>query len=399
MGRADGGHAVSQPMSVLDEASAGLQRLSRHGRGRRSPLRARVVVAAVTAALLAGPLPGAEARPDHVDRTFGDGSGWVATSFGTQVARSGAPLRTSRGFVVPALTGNFFTPPALVAVRHKEDGRLDPRFGRQGMATVTVPGVTAAAGVVPPFPLDRLAGGLPAPGRTVAVGERHDRSLVLSAVTWPVAGPVLLPATLAATRLHADGRVDSGYGRDGVATLPVGPVVLGAAYTTSLGVHVLPDGAVLAVVWTMTLPPCGFFIPCLPPVSVVTLARLRPDGSPDSAFGPLGLRTSPSPPGYWYSSSALVKDGGVLLGGTDGVRAFVRRLTPEGTPDLRYGTAGTVVFDRRPDDFSFAAGVAALPDGSAAVAVHTTPLLALDWNMSTYDLHRLGPDVRTETTF
>jgi hypothetical protein len=71
----------------------------------------------------------------------------------------------------------------------------------------------------------------------------------------------------------------------------------------------------------------------------VSLARLRPDGSPDLAFAKDGKLELPAVQAE-SESIAVDRRGGVLIASYEGGRLVVRRVAPEGVVDSSYGSGG-----------------------------------------------------------
>ena len=127
-----------------------------------------------------------------------------------------------------------------------------------------------------------------------------------------------------ALRLGADGAVDTTYGEDGVARIPLGTsgsvsdarlqndgsLVIGGIGTTGAGEQAL------------------------------ALARLTPDGAPDVDFGFEGLALGP--PGAQFGGAvAVAADGKLLLAGTEAEHQFVvARFTTGGQPDATFSGDG-----------------------------------------------------------
>jgi succinyl-CoA synthetase alpha subunit len=87
----------------------------------------------------------------------------------------------------------------MLVMRLRSDGRRDPRFGRHGVTTVTLPGI--------------------APGRRARPRRVPRRPIVLAATVESPDGSA--PARIAVARLLPDGDLDPGFGDDGIAI--VGP--------------------------------------------------------------------------------------------------------------------------------------------------------------------------------
>jgi uncharacterized delta-60 repeat protein len=129
------------------------------------------------------------------------------------------------------------------------------------------------------------------------------------------------------------------------------------------------------------------------------VARLTPDGALDSGFGTGGKTELPLSANNWDSATALAlqPDGKLVVGGwvnegqTSAGDFAVTRLTAGGTPDMAFGTGGTVVTPVAPASKSdFARAAALQPDERIAA---TRILLVGSRNDSNQDvaLTRLWP--------
>jgi uncharacterized delta-60 repeat protein len=240
-------------------------------------------------------------------------AGRVAVTYdGTRQLREefGALAAAPDGTVFAAGATGRGLPGRLAITAFNTDGSFSRGFGTGG-------------GSIAPFDVnggDALLRA--ADGTLIAVGRR-----------LPGDGSSLGPP--AAVRVSASGVFDRGYGGDGVAEVPgitqVGGIGGGA-------VALAPDGGVLVAGHTAR-PRDDFRF---------AVARLRPDGSPDPAFGSGGVsRPLGSPSG---ATALLVQAGGriVVLGSTGsaldpgGQRSVLVGLRPDGSLDPGFGDQGVV---------------------------------------------------------
>ena len=181
------------------------------------------------------------------DRTFGNG-GSTFTSFDINNIAA-AP----DGKILVA--GEDSASDQLVVARLNPDGSFDTTFG--GTGTVLADGVPAAVTVVD------LAG-------------TADGKVVLAGTSYP---PGRTATSAVVVRFNADGSRDATFGTGGVAFLPVA----GLSQAAQLGVD--PDGSVTVS--------GGTNAPGTDQLNTAFLARLRGDGTPDTAFDGDGVVTSP----------------------------------------------------------------------------------------------------------
>lgn len=158
------------------------------------------------------------------------------------------------------------------------------------------------------------------------------------------------------------------YNADGSADMTFGSggvVVLDIAggADRSAALTLLPDGRVLV---TGTASAGG--------VDGFALVRLSPDGSPDARFGSGGtVRTTIAEGGLRASGLALLPDGGVLVAGTlsrlpptqPPSTIVLARYSAGGAPEVSFGSGGVVV---SPLAGSSAAALALQPDGKILIA-------------------------------
>ncbi|HEY2600862.1 MAG TPA: hypothetical protein VGI67_04840 [Thermoleophilaceae bacterium] len=152
----------------------------------------------------------------------------------------------------------------------------------------------------------------------------------------------------------APGDLDPGFNGSGKLVIDFGGDDMALAVATQ------PDGKIL-------LAGTG------PPNNTFTITRLNPNGSPDAAFGNPGTGTSRITIGPLATARALAlqPDGKILVAGSvqqtqTNADAAVARLNPDGTPDTTFGPSGWRGVDLGgPNDF--ATGIVPLPDGKVIV--------------------------------
>ncbi len=149
--------------------------------------------------------------------------------------------------------------------------------------------------------------------------------------------------------------------RGAQVTLPFQVTPAGLKTTVAIqpqipGVAVLPisidqDGKGIATLTVdRTTPTKTFTLSAVAIVEGVESLAVRVDveveglpGDIDDSFGDMG-RVEESASNFVVTSSVLMPDDGILLGGSDSVGAFVRRILPTGKVDQGFGVAGTCRF-------------------------------------------------------
>ena len=217
-------------------------------------------------------------------------------------------------------------------------GRLDTSFGGRGM--VTIPITTGVHEDVA-----RLFDG-------VSVAVQSDGKILVVGSIWGWASPLY--------RLTADGAIDSGF-RDGGREQPL----FGDANAAASAIAVQPDGRIL-VAGCVDFGDHGRHLD-------FALARLEPDGSPDSRFGSNGVvRTDFSGSMDCARAMVLQADGRIVLAGDAFGDFGLARYMPDGSLDAGFGAAGKVRTDLR-DSSDGVAAMAILPDGGFLVGGSSAP--------------------------
>jgi uncharacterized delta-60 repeat protein len=256
-------------------------------------------------------------RPDgSADVSFGSG-GAVVLRRRDEVL--GAELTIDRaGRIVVVTRFHRLNQGGLLVVRLTSRGRRDAGFGHRGEQAVR-------------FGMQSFLGS--------ATVDRQGRVYV--------AGSDFARRTLGVLRLTSRGALDSGFGRSGIARLPL---PRGGLLALPDAVVVQPDGRVLLAgeerfSETAAATPCGYCV-------FLTLARLTPGGQPDRTFGQAGVvhtrfELTPSR----GLGLALQRDGRIVVAG--GIQRgrfssfLLARFLRTGALDPGFGDRGHTVADMR----------------------------------------------------
>lgn len=251
--------------------------------------------------------------PDgRVDPAFAGGTGAI-TAFGGSMIQPGGLVIEPDGRIAQLGPGANILPGegSLAVARVVSNGSPDALFDGDGQAVLT-------------FPVDSLAGAQPdlarlGDGRYVLAGTVH------GSIANPEAGLIMV---------SADGSLDATFDGDGFVTSDF------TAFEDEdwSGVAIDDAGGIIVAGATQS-----------PRVGVV--ARYLSSGAVDAGFGSNGATLVPFDEQSQFSALAIDAEGRIIAGGCPLVPGFVAqgfglvRLSPDGTPDPSFGTAGTVVTD------------------------------------------------------
>lgn len=316
-----------------------------------------VTIAVVAAAVPAGDPAGAPGAAGRLDPRFG-GNGIVHTSFGV---KSSAGVRDlvlqpdGKALAVGTEYGASYTTNDIVVARYLVNGALDPRFGDGGKVVVDNAAATDAAlqqdgkllvvGAIDTATPDRqdvfvlrfladgrldpsfgtngvatadLADVSPDLDYGFAVAIQGDRRIVIAGQTSQRGRNAV---ALALVRFRPDGRLDPSFGKGGIVAPPTAVSRIGQSILLQSSGRILVGGGDGGQ--------DGAF-----------LARFLPDGRLDPAFGSGGVAAGRG------SIRALVpaRDGAFVAVGTvpreAGVAAFLVRYDRRGRVDRSFGTNG-----------------------------------------------------------
>ena len=367
------------------------------------------------------------AHPGDLDTTFGSGGKKTVNFGGTDAAR--AVLVQPNGRVVAAGGGGPASSFCVVRLR-SANGTLDPTFGSGGKRVVdfgsddeSVHGaalqpdgkiVLAGDSRLQPAVVRLKANGAldtsfdgdgkklfswGAIGRVTAVVIAPNGKILLGGFSGPEGGNIQV------ARMTAKGALDTTFGAGGIATVDFGGTEFGEAIARQADGRVLvagrssAGGAVVARLRAtgaldpdfgsggrVTLPGGGSLSAVLvqPDRNIVvagnasgsammTVTRLKPDGSLDATFGSGGTTTvafgSLANP---LGGAARRPDGKIVIAGytQDGEDVAVARLNADGSLDATFGAAGKATVDFGVATFGNA--VALAPNGRIVVAGQKT---------------------------
>ena len=275
-------------------------------------------------------------RDGTLDPTFG-GDGRVTTHFPGGEAWASSVAIQANGMIVAAgryIPSNLVDSQSFAIARYRPDGTLDHLFDGDGMRTLDFPAWSQSV--------------------ASAVAIQGDDKIVVAG--WTGSGGDF-DGRFALARLIPRGVLDRSFGHDGRVTTDVRRHVTDMARALAI----LPNGRILLAGFSGVTS------------SVFALARYRPDGTLDPAWGGDGTVTtrirSNVPAGI--IGVAMQTDGGVVAVGDLNDEEFVlARYRPSGSLDDTFGRNGTVITNFG-EGVEYGTGVAIQPNGRI-VAVGTS---------------------------
>lgn len=299
------------------------------------------------------------AQPGALDPTFGSG-GRVVTEVAAE-DRVFAAVRQPDGKIIAGGRSRPSDYPDFALARYNADGSLDATFGFGGKVITALNRQTA--------PRDEIhALVLQADGKIIAVGSCR------------TTGNAMISTAI--VRYNADGSLDATFDGDGILFLDEG--VDSAAVLQADGKIVIGGGS-----GDNSLADFGF-------------ARINPNGTLDETFSSDGiLYLDIGGDGDGIRGLAIQPDGKIVAVGlsytsTAGTsnNFAVARLNPDGSPDTTFDADGKVTTDfARQSDVGFA--VALQTDGKIVVSGRASPQV----NVFDFGLVRYNTDGSLDTTF
>ncbi len=233
-----------------------------------------------------------------LDTAFGSG-GKVVTAFNHEAGLRDIAIQSDGKIVAVGNSGGNYEDPTFLLARYNANGSLDGSFGTGG---IVANGFGALAYAT--------AGVIQSDGKIVAVGTNGN--------------------AFALARYNSDGSLDVSFGTGGkVLTTFDG-------FTVAEDVLIQTDGKILAVGRSYTT---SYYF---------ALARYNTNGTLDASFGVGGkVATTFSSGGGYARAAAIQSDGKIVAVGTSGNdinnRFTVLRYNADGSPDVSFGSGGTVM--------------------------------------------------------
>ncbi len=225
----------------------------------------------------------------------------------------------------------------MMLIQINGDGTLDPSFGTNGIVLQSVSEVLVSA---EDMAYDVM---LDSQGSILVCGSSTDANYVRR--------PVVV-------RFTSTGVLDTTFGVDGVATIPV----MAVGSSSFNGIAMQPDGKIVA---------CGYFGETELWYTLL-LVRFQADGTLDGTFSDDGIvRHNYGNVDDEADDLVLTPDGSILVSGytvttTYNFSALLMKFTPEGEVDATFGDAGAVEEDL--DDYDYASNMALQADGKIVIA-------------------------------
>jgi uncharacterized delta-60 repeat protein len=266
----------------------------------------------------AGLLTARYTKKGLIDASFGQGAGYVRTTFAGGYAYGHRVLLSTDGILVAGQFSGAAGDDRVALARYDVRGDLDGSFGAGGTLTLVLPGYRDTYVETATLYVD-----------LDAENNIENKILIGGYSVWPGPTGYRVEATLA--RLKHDGSLDDTFGelvdaesgaRTGFARLDFG----GMYEVTALAVQ--SDGKIVAAGWSWSDP------------WPIVVARFNIDGSLDEGFGENAGWTETAVTGTSVSFpvSVLIDplDGGIVVVGTAGGRCALLRYLSDGTLDLGF---------------------------------------------------------------
>ncbi len=294
-------------------------------------------------------------RNGSFDRSFsGDGIATVNVAVGgrtAELARGVVEQSTGRVVVAgpvehdPGATGDAARDTDVAVARVNRRGRLDRRFGENGITRLDLSTGVAAS---PTSFIGDTSWGL--------TRLRNDRLLVVAAKR----AEGRTDRDFAVVKLTANGRRDRSFGTDGVVTVDVGH-----GDESPKQAVVQPDGKIVVSGYTSS---GGVVSP--------VLFRIHPNGRLDRSFGTDGISNVRLLPSVAEAYDVALQGRKLVITGygrsdpTKPVDLIAARFNADGTLDRTFGANGLVRLDVAGDE-DRGRDLVVLPDGRLLIAGHT----------------------------
>ncbi len=285
-----------------------------------------------------------------LDNSFGN-NGKLITDISGSANLQPAIVIQSDGKIVLASRVYMFNGNDIVLIRYNTNGTLDNTFANGGIQTTDIAGNDDG-------------------GYSIAL--QTDGKIVVCG--YSVSGA---NTHVAVIRYNNDGTLDNAFGTGGIQTTACGIVAIGYSVT------IQSDGKVVVGGETMSAFPDRDFL----------LLRYNTNGTLDNTFGNGGITISLNDSLDSGRSIAIQSDGKILFGGRTKTIDSDFRLdcyNADGTPDITFGNAGTVVTDI--SGIESGLSIAIQGDGKIVMAGQNNNANMYDFVMARYNYTNEAPD-------
>jgi uncharacterized delta-60 repeat protein len=255
-----------------------------------------------------------------LDATFGaSGTGIVELDVDSNTAINDLALQSDGRILLAGYRGHLIDARGVsvefLLLRLSAAGVPDPSFGRGAGAVVTAINEVARIQAI----------AVTASGAIIATGDSRRRE-------------VSSDNNIALARYDANGTLDTSFGVGGVATAP-----MGALLVVVTGMALQPDGRVVVAGAAGNLVDASF-------VDHVTIARFLENGTIDRDFGSSGIISKPFDPKSDAATAVAVQSNGKIvavgyagMAGPAGQSFLTARFDSNGTLDPSFGTGGSAL--------------------------------------------------------
>jgi uncharacterized delta-60 repeat protein len=305
-----------------------MERITRTGRSIAATFLALVVLAA--------PVGAAPTRaPGDLDPTFGK-EGLVTTELSSELDQINAIAVQTDGKIVAG--GDSWDQkdgsPRFTLVRYNPDGKLDTKFGKNGIVKTRINDKDWDAATINAMVLQP-------DGKIVVAGTAYNQQMYHD--------------TIVVARFNKDGSFDKKFGSGGRVLTAIYPQTGYGPKDEAYAVALQKDGKIVVAGGTGGFP--GDF----------AIVRYLPNGKPDTKFGKNGAAVVDIGADDTAVALAIQPDGKIIAAGRGEVRGLwndfsMVRLTPEGKLDQKFGKGGKVTTDFM-GGMDWANGLVLLPNG------------------------------------
>jgi uncharacterized delta-60 repeat protein len=279
------------------------------------------------------------AQAGHLDKSFASAgifSFQLTTDNGSNSVANAVALQSDGKIVAAGQLGN-----RSGLIRLNSNGRLDPTFGNGGVVVVNKFGGD----------IDQVI---------VGMAIQPDGKIVAAATGVPSGGQV--------ARFNPDGTLDTTFGTNGIASVPLNAALLAFQ----------PDGKVIVTGGRL---------------GTASMARLNSNGQPDTTFGTGGVAPLVS---FGSSAIALESDGKIVIGSGAaffGPAGALARYNKDGSVDKSFGISGQAASVAAPS------AITVQSDGKILAVGADTSKVSATGNSTGFGLVCFNPDGSIDTTF